>query len=197
MVGGGEVARRKVGSLKECGAVVTVVSPDLTAELKQAADRGDFCYNRRGFQDGDLEGKSIVIAATADPRLNSHVAGICKERGIPVNVVDNPDLSTFFVPAVIRRGPLCIGISTGGSSPLLARRIREDLEEQLGPAFKEIAILLGEIRGRIQDRLPDEERRRQFWDEIVTPELIELLKAGKTETARKQVEAACTLLLSE
>lgn len=197
VVGGGEVARRKIGSLRECGAVVTVVSPDLAPELKQAAERGDFCYNKRRFQAGDVEGKSIVIAATADFRLNSLVAGICRERGIPVNVVDNPDLSTFFVPAVIRRGPLCIGISTGGSSPLLARRIREDLEGQLGAAFQEIAILLGGIRGRVQDRLPDEDRRRQFWDKIVTPELIELLKAGKTETARKQVEAACTSLLSE
>jgi precorrin-2 dehydrogenase/sirohydrochlorin ferrochelatase len=80
---------------------------------------------------------------------------------------------------------------------MLARRIREDLERQFGPAFEEIAALLGEMRRRIQERLPDGDERRQCWDEIVTPELMALLKAGKTEIARKQVEMACTSLLSE
>lgn len=197
MVGGGAVARRKIEGLRECGALVTVVSPELAPELKPAAERGDFCYNRRGFQVKDLDGKILVIAATGDHALNRKIAGICRQRKIPVNVVDNPELCTFFAPSVIRRGSLCISIGTGGSSPLLARRIREDLEQQLGPSYQEIAGLLGEMRSRIQDRIPDEDKRQECWESIVTPELIALLKAGETEKARKQVEAACSLLLSE
>lgn len=190
------MAQRKIGGLRGCGAAITVTSPELTAELRKAAARGDFCYNKRGFQTDDLDGKQLAIAATGDSQLNSRIAQLCSQRGILVNVVDNPGLSTFFVPSVIRRGPLCVSISTGGSSPLLARRIREDLEGQLGPGFEEIANLLGEMRRRIQEQMP-EDKRQQCWDSIVTPELIALLKAGATETARKQVEAACILLLSE
>lgn len=197
MVGGGAVARRKILGLLECGALVTVVSPELMPGLKQAADLGDFCYNRRGFQAEDLDGKCLAIAATGNHDLNLCIARICRYRKIPVNVVDNPELSTFFVPSVVRRGPLCISISTGGNSPLLARRIREDLDEQLRPGYEEIAEMLGEMRRRIQDRLPDEADRQGCWENIVTRELISLLKAGETEKARRRVEAACTLLLSE
>jgi siroheme synthase-like protein len=197
VVGGGTVARRKIAGLLGCGAAVTVVSPGLTPELKEAAARGDFCYNEREFEDGDLSGKSLAIAATADSGLNARIAIICQQQGIPVNAVDNPGLSTFFVPSVVRRGPLCISISSGGGSPMLARRIREDLEGQFGPAFAEIAALLGELRRRSQEHLPDGDERRQCWEAIVTPELLALLKAGQTEIARKQVEMACTSLLSE
>jgi siroheme synthase-like protein len=197
VVGGGAVARRKIGGLLDCGAAVTVVSLELTPQLKKAAARGDFCYNERGFRVGDLRGKSLVIAATGAHGLNTRIARACQKRGIPVNVVDNPGLCTFFMPSVVRRGPLCISISTGGGSPMLARRIREDLERQFGPAFEEITALLGEMRRRILERLPDEDDRRQCWDVIVTPELVALLKAGKLEIARKQVEMACTSLLSE
>jgi siroheme synthase-like protein len=197
VVGGGAVARRKIGGLLRCEARVTVVSPGLLPEIKRAATRGDICYNERGFEDSDLQGKSLVIAATDDCGLNARIAQICCQQEIPVNVVDNPGLSTFFVPAVIRRGPLSISISSGGGSPMLARRIREDLEQQFGPAFEEIAALLGEMRRRVQERLPDGDERRQSWEAIVTPELLALLKAGKTEIARKQVEKACTSLLSE
>lgn len=191
------MAQRKIHGLRECGAEVTVVSPELTPELRGAASRGDFCYNKREFIEGDLDDQRIVIAATDDSKLNAQIAQFCHQRGIPVNVVDNPGLSTFFVPAVIRRGPLCISISTGGSSPLLARRIREDLEKQIGPSFEEIATLLGKMRCLIQEHLPEADRRQQCWEQIVTPELIGLLKAGATEIARKQVEERCTLLLSE
>jgi precorrin-2 dehydrogenase/sirohydrochlorin ferrochelatase len=197
VVGGGAVARRKIGGLLRCEARVTVVSPGLLPEIKRAANRGDFCYNERGFEDSDLQGKSLVIAATDDSGLNARIAQICRQQGIPVNVVDNPGLSTFFVPSVIRRGPLSISISSGGGSPMLARRIREDLEQQFGPAYEEIAVLLGEMRRRIQERLPAGDERRQCWDAIVTPELLALLRADKTEIARKQVEQACTSLLSE
>ncbi len=191
------MAERKIGGLLECGAAVTVVSPELTAELKEAANRGDFCYNKRRFRAGDLKGKYLVIVAADDSRLNSRIAQLCRKRGIPVNVVDNPAPCDFFVPSVLRRGRLCISVSTGGDSPMLAKRIREDLEKQFGPAFEEITALLGEMRRRLLEHEPDEDKRRQCWDGIVTPELLALLKAGKTEIARKQVETACTSLLSE
>lgn len=191
------MAERKIEGLRECGAAITVVSPELTPALMDAAIREDFRYNKREFLDRDLEGKRLAIAATDNSGLNDRIAQLCQTQGIPVNVVDMPRLCTFFVPSVIRRGSLCISISTCGDSPMLARRIREDLEKQFGSAFEEIVPLLGDMRRRILENLPDEAKRRQCWDEIVTPELIALLKAGKAEIARKQVETICTSLLSE
>ncbi len=193
VVGGGAVAQRKVAGLKECGVLVFLVSPKLNPELTRAAALGEFQYYPREFRECDLEGMRVVIAATDSPELNARIAKMCQERGIFVNVVDNPALSTFFVPATLRRGPLSISISTGGKSPLLARRIREWLEAEIGPEFGELAVLLGNLRDQVQARISDQVQRQKIWEEILKHDLINLLKTGNQDLIKEQVEACISL----
>ncbi len=195
VVGGGKVAQRKVAGLKKCGAAIFLVSPRLTPVLARAAARGDFQYFRRGFEERDLEGMRLVIAATDNRALNAQIARMCEERGILVNVADNPALSTFFVPAYFHRGPLCISISTGGKNPLLARRLREFLQTEIGPEFGELALLLGALREQIRVKIPDQFQRQKVWEKILTREIINQLKGGNIELLKEQVEACLSLLL--
>lgn len=196
VVGGGLIAERKIKSLLECGADVTVVSPELSPELAAAASAGEFRYLRRGFRTSDLDGLFLVISATDEQEINHQIAGLCRKRGILVNVVDNPQLSTFFVTALVRRGPLSIGISTGGTSPLLARRLREYLESEIGPEFGELAVLLGKLREQVQTSYPDQAQRHQIWENILTRDTIDLIKSGQLDLFRKRVDA-CISSLSE
>ncbi|MDH7576331.1 MAG: bifunctional precorrin-2 dehydrogenase/sirohydrochlorin ferrochelatase [Bacillota bacterium] len=195
VVGGGKVAQRKVGGLKECGALIFLVSPEITPKLAQAAGRGEFQYFRRGFEACDLEGMRVVIAATDNKALNEQIARMCEERGILVNVADNPALSTFFVPAHFHRGPLCISVSTGGRSPLLARRIREFLQSEIGPEFGDLALLLGTLRERTQTSIPDQFRRQKIFEKILTEDFVRLLKTGNKDLLKEQVEACLSLPL--
>lgn len=188
VVGGGTVAERKVGSLLEGGAKVTVVSPDLVQKLRERVAKGELLYRPHRFQPEDLDGMFLVIAATDDDELNAWVAELCRKRGILVNVVDNPEMSTFFVPASIRRGPVCISISTGGASPLLARRIREYLEPRLVPELGELALLLGMLREKMKRRFPEQEQRQKIWEKLLPDKVIEELDEEKLKLFRKLVE---------
>lgn len=188
VVGGGSVAGRKIAGLKECGAEIILVSPEVTPELAAEVVNGKIQYLKRRFEEGDLKGVHLVICATDNKELNREIAGCCEARCIPVNVVDNPELSTFFVPSVVRRGPLCIGITTGGNSPLLARRLREEIEEQIGPEYGELALFLGEMRQIIQARFSDPEKRREVWEKLLPPDFLARFQEGNGNSWRKQVE---------
>ncbi len=188
VVGGGNVAARKVAGLQECGAEVVLVSPELTPELERLVADGRVIHLNREFVEGDLEGVHLAICATDNKALNREIARLCENRRIPVNVVDNPELSTFFVPSVIRRGPLCICITTGGNSPLLARRLREELEEHIGPEFGELTLFLGKLRQIIQERFSDPEKRRKIWEKVLPPGFFAHFQKEKMNSWRKQVE---------
>lgn len=188
VVGGGKVAQRKIEGLKECEADITVVSPALTPELSDAVKRGEIRYICRGFFESDVEGMALVIAATDDSELNSIIARRCNELGILVNVVDDPEMSTFFVPALIRRGQLCISISTGGKSPLLAKRIKEHLESQIGSEFEEFVSLIGDLRKQIQAEIPDQAQRQILWENILTPDFVSLIKTMNKETLKNKLK---------
>lgn len=128
VVGGGEVAARKVALLRKAQAQVTVVSPELGRELSEMADKGEIRHVARNFEDADIEQPVLVIAATDQREVNEKVSALGKARGIPVNVVDNPPLCSFIMPSIVDRSPVQIAISTGGASPVLARMIRTKLE---------------------------------------------------------------------
>src|ERR1700686_2447178 len=135
VVGGGEVAARKVEALLEAGAHVTVVSPQLSPPLESMAARGLVTHIAREYQRGDIRGCVLVYAATDDPKLHRELAAEARALGIPVNVVDVPELCTFISPAVLNRGELQIAISTGGASPAFAARLRRELEDQFGTEY--------------------------------------------------------------
>ncbi|MGB9792877.1 MAG: precorrin-2 dehydrogenase/sirohydrochlorin ferrochelatase family protein [Thermacetogeniaceae bacterium] len=188
VIGGGTVAERKVETLLECGAKVTVVSPDLVQKLRERVDRGELLYKRRKFKPEDLDGMFLVIVATDDSKLNERVAELCRKRGILVNVVDNPDMSTFFVPASIRRGPICVSISTGGASPLLAKRIREYLEPRLAPELGEVAVLLETAREKIKKRFPEQIQRLRELERLLPEKFLDGLDEEKLKSLRRLVE---------
>lgn len=187
VVGGGSIAERKVSSLLACGARVRVVSPTLTPGLKQMYDGGQISYRQGEYQTSDLEGVFLVIAATNRDKVNRRIANEAMERNILVNVVDDPPHGNFYVPAVVRRGSLQIAISTDGKSPLLARKIREELEERYGPEYGLLADLLGEIRTDVLAHTPDPEKRRGLLTALVDDQVLQLLANGETERAKERV----------
>jgi precorrin-2 dehydrogenase/sirohydrochlorin ferrochelatase len=195
VVGGGSVATRKTISLLECGAQVRLVSPELTKELQREVQRGKITHIKRIFEKVDLDGVYLVICATDNTELNSQIAEYCEALHIPVNVVDNPELSSFFVPSMIKRGPLCISITTGGNSPLFARRLRDELEKLIGPEYAEMVVSLGQVRRLIREQVDDPARRRKFLEEILPPGSLADFDEEKMEVLRKQVKACISSLL--
>ena len=163
VVGGGTVAGRKVDSLLEAGGNIRLVSPELTLHLQALGREGRITVQQRLYQPDDLAGVSLVIAATDDTALQQHVAADAKQAVVLCNIVDQPGLCSFIVPAVIKQGDLAIAVSTSGASPALAKKICRDLAEQFGPEYALALQLLGRVRERIiQEKRTAEERRRLF-----------------------------------
>jgi precorrin-2 dehydrogenase/sirohydrochlorin ferrochelatase len=156
VVGGGSVGARKARGLLAALAEVTVVSPQIHAELRGLVDSGRISWIRRDFEEGDLEGFRLVVAATGSARVNRMVYDEAMARGVLVNSVDDPEHSSFFVPAVARRGHLAIAISTSGLAPYLARRLREHLEAKLYPGLEEDLEAVRRARERLRGGTPAE-----------------------------------------
>ena len=150
VVGGGVVGTRKVQALLEAGGSVTVVSPEVTAELARLIDEGRAAYIKGRFSPEHLAGILVCISAMDERAGNEEVAEHCRKRGVLVNVVDDPSLSDFFFPSVVRRGDLVIAISSGGVAPSMVKRIRQDLEASYGPEYESVFLILGRLRQRLR-----------------------------------------------
>ena len=167
VVGGGDVALRKIDLLERCGALITVVAPDIAPEISQRAASGSLRVERREFVPDDLDGARLVIVATSRRAINRWIAKLSEARAIPVNVVDDREASRFIVPAIVDRDPVIVAVSTGGTSPVLARRLRERLEAFIPKRFGELALWLRGLRGASFDRLRDTQERRRFFEAVV------------------------------
>ena len=183
VVGGGRVALQKVRVLLECGANVTVVSPQIhSEELARLAETGTITLKQRRFAPGDLEAALIAVAATDVHQANHNVALEARKRGLLVNVVDNPQESDFIVPSSIRRGDLTIAISTAGSSPALARKLRTRLEERIGKEFTGLLPLIKEVRSELKQK--GVEVSADTWQDALDLDvLLEFGRAGQWEEA--------------
>ncbi len=186
VVGGGRVAFRKVKSLMSCGAVVTVVSPSFCAGLKSVKR---IRRVKRHYRKTDLRSACLVISATDSEEVNRRVHTHAVEAGIPVNVVDRPDLCTFTVPAVVSRGRLLIGISTGGGSPALARWVRERIEKEIGPAFGLHLELLREMRPLVQAAPLNAQKRAALLKKMASDSLHQTIKKKGMPAARRLADA--------
>lgn len=184
VIGGGRIALRKVEALLAAGAKISVISPELAPELKQLNEIGSINAFERPFRSGDLQGAFLVIAATNDPAVNQVVWEESQRVGCLINVVDCPNLSNFIMPAVLRRGDLSLAISTGGASPALARRLRERLEEQIGPEYEDLVELLAELRPELQARFKPGGPRLAAALDLVDSDLLQILKDHGYRTAR-------------
>jgi len=190
VVGGGQVASRKVFMLQRANARVTVISPELCSELQAHVERGEIEYLAREFQMADVNDRVIVIAATDDRNVNRQVSESASDKGIPVNVVDDPELCRFITPSIIDRSPVQIAISTGGASPVLARLLRTRLETYIPAAYGRLAILVESFRDRVKQRFSSSNEIRRFWEVILAGPVADKLIAGKDSEARELLEQA-------
>jgi precorrin-2 dehydrogenase / sirohydrochlorin ferrochelatase len=166
VVGGGEVAERKVIALLEAGAVVTVVAPETTDGLKAMQREGRIRIEKRTYRPGEAVAFVVTVAATDDNDTNRTVAADAKGAGRLVNVVDVPELCNFIVPSTVRRGELVVAISTGGGSPALARRLREEIDAHIPQSFAALLDILAEFRLRVRDKYSTEEERKRILTEV-------------------------------
>jgi precorrin-2 dehydrogenase/sirohydrochlorin ferrochelatase len=182
VVGAGAVAARKVRTLLDCGARVTVVGERPVEALEELRSRGVKILDRK-FRLDDLQLQALVIGATDSEEVNAEVSRESRRRGIPVNIADDPAKSTFIVPALFRRGDVTLAISTGGSSPALARLIREDLGRHYGEEYAALASLLGSYRERMRSAVSGHRRRAEVWRGILDAGILDVLRREGVEEA--------------
>ncbi len=187
VVGGGEVAQRKVTSLLEAGAQVTVIAPHITASMP-----ADAAINQRTFLPDDLNGAWLVFAATDDAAVNTLISEEGERRKIWVNVVDDPAKCSMIIPAVVKRGALRIAISTGGASPTLAKQLRRELEQRYGVEYGELVELLWRVRRDNESKLNEakisDPTRRQLWEQVLRLPLLDMIRAGEIEHAQESIK---------
>src|SRR5262245_3756353 len=176
VVGGGEIATRKVHGLLDADALVAVVSPKLSAALCALAAQGIIAHQSRPFRADDVLGCTLVIGATDQPEVNLAVCRAAREHQVWVNIVDTPEACDFIAPAIVRRGALQVAISTGGHSPTLAKRIRMNLEESYGPEYGRLLEKLGKERQRIRHLIRDPNLRKAYYERLVDTALAKLSK---------------------
>jgi precorrin-2 dehydrogenase/sirohydrochlorin ferrochelatase len=177
VVGGGKVAARKVEGLLVAQAKIKVISPALSLELQLLADSGEISWLSRPYQEGDLQDAFLVIAATDEPAVNRAVWAEAERRGCLLNVVDDPAHSNFILPAVLQREDLSVAISTGGSSPALARRLRERLETLIGPEYGILASVMAELRPELIEAYPAGEARLQAALRVVDSDILNIIQS--------------------
>jgi len=168
VVGAGRIGEPKIRSLVECGAKVFVVAPVAEESIAEAARKGEIVWSRKSFEPTDLDGIFLVVAATSSAAVNHTVYQEAQRRGVLCNVVDDPPRCDFFYPAVVRRGNFQIAISTGGLSPALAQRVRQQLEQAFPPVYAEWLKQLGRTRSALFEQVRDAEVRRSLIHESVT-----------------------------
>jgi siroheme synthase-like protein len=182
LVGGGEIAAQKARPLLDAGVRLRIVAPALTAALQARVDAGEASWEAREVRPGDVAGAAVVVCATDQRAVNRAVFEEASAAGIPVNVVDDPELCSFIVPSVVRRGPLQVAISTGGRSPAFAKFMRLHLEQAIGEEFGVLAELAGRMRDRAREAGVGYEARDRIAADAL-PRLLDLLRAGRTAEA--------------
>jgi len=185
IVGGGEVALRKVSLLERTGAAITVVAPEIAPELMRRAAAGTLKLAIREFVPDDLNGARLVIVATSRRAVNRWIANLSDSRNIPVNVVDDREASRFIVPAIIDRDPVLVAVSTSGTSPVLARRLRERLEALIPGRIGELASWLRALRGAARLKLGDTDQRRRYFEALVDGPAARRFLEGDDAGARR------------
>lgn len=179
VIGGGDVAERKVESLLESGAKVSVISPKLTPALKKLASKKKIEYCPKPYEPGDLEGFFLAYSATNNTEVNRVVFREAKKQGILLNVVDVPELCNFIVPSVVSRGDLLIAISTSGKSPAMAKKIRQQLEKEFGREYAIFLEMMGRIREKVLTKSAESGKNKEVFEKIINSPMLEWIRQGK------------------
>jgi uroporphyrin-III C-methyltransferase/precorrin-2 dehydrogenase/sirohydrochlorin ferrochelatase len=190
VIGGGAVAARKIALLREAGADVVVGAPDLVEELSGLAAQGVIAHRPGNFDERWLDDAWLVVAATDDRAVNAAVAQAAGRRRMFCNVVDDAELSTFQVPAIVDRSPLIVAISSSGVAPVLARRLRERIESLFDHTLGPLAALAARHRERIRAALPDLGARRRFYDWLLDGPVATALRQSRPRDAEQALQQA-------
>lgn len=191
VVGAGEVAARKIELLAKAGAKVTIIAPKICNNVYQLTKNyPNLVIINRNFTDTDIKQQRLIISATNQADINALVAATAQQQNIPVNVVDNPALCSFIVPAIIDRSPVIAAVSSGGASPVLARLLRAKLESLIPPAFGRMAKLAEKYRGLVKEKINPPAQRRIFWEQVLQGSIAELFYSGKEAEAETRLQEA-------
>ncbi|MEW6219946.1 MAG: bifunctional precorrin-2 dehydrogenase/sirohydrochlorin ferrochelatase [Thermodesulfobacteriota bacterium] len=189
VVGGGSVACRKVRGLLACGARVRVISPALCPELGCLAAEGRLDWQARPYQEGDLEGAFLVLAATGEPEVQEAVFREAQARGVLVNVADVPSRCTFTLPAVVRSGDLTVAVATGGKSPALAKRLRQELTRAFGPEYAELLRILGAFRQEVLAAGRPQVENEEIFTRLLHHDILDWMRARDWERLAAHFQA--------
>ena len=195
VVGGGNVAYRKICGLLDAGAIVEVIAPEICAEIQKIVDAGQVTLIREKFSADKISNGLILIAATDDVEVNRSVVETARVKKFLVNVVNDSD-GDFTVPSKIQRGDFLLTVSTGGNSPAFSKFVREMLEAEFDSNFGEGLKLIAELRREVKKNLPNDKARTKFWREFLTPEIWQLLKTGNADKLKQILKALSSKLQS-
>lgn len=184
VIGGGKVAERKVSSLINAGANVTVISPDITVALERYKNKGKIRHVKRYYKKGDLKDAFLVIAATSDEVINGRVS---EDAPFLVNVVDKPELANFIVPSVVNRGPMTIAISTSGASPAVAKAVRKELEIFYNKDFVHFLLFLKRLRKKVIRDMQNNKERERFLKGVASEEIFSILRKKGFKSAKNKI----------
>jgi len=191
VVGGGDVAERKIDLMLRAGAKVTVVSPQLCGVLQGLSDAGKILHLVDEYDEQLLlQGVTLVVAATDNKAVNQEVSEDAQALGIPVNVVDQPELCTFILPSIVDRSPVMVAISTGGASPVLGRMLKARLETLIPASYGKLAQLARRFREPVKQRLSTLGQRRRFWERVLHGPVAEMMVSGRDEAAEAVMQNA-------
>lgn len=193
VVGGGRVGTRKVLTLLDCGARVTVVSPDAREKLIELANRGAITLEKRQYRETDLDGIFLVIGTTDDEELNHQISIAAEKHNMLCNIADRPKVCNFILPSIVNRGDLTISISTSGKSPALAKKLRMELEEQFGNEYAELLRLMGAIREKLLKQKHEPEAHKPLFEQLISRNLVDLIR----DTRKKEIDSLLCEVLGE
>jgi uroporphyrin-III C-methyltransferase/precorrin-2 dehydrogenase/sirohydrochlorin ferrochelatase len=189
VVGGGDIALRKINLLLKANAAVTCVSKECCDGIEKLVKNNQITYIEKAFEASDIDRQVLIVSATDDSTLNTHVSELAKVANIPVNVVDSPDLCSFIMPSIVDRSPIVIAISSAGKAPVLARLIRAKLESTIPHAYGKLAELAGNFRDQVKAKFNNIEDRRYFWEKTFSGIVAEKVFSGKVDEAKADLQA--------
>jgi len=188
VIGGGDIALRKINILLKAQAKVDCLSPSFSRDIKNLSKDGHITLINKSFDQTDIKDYSIIIAATDDSSVNSLISAIAQVKKIPVNVVDSPELSSFIMPSIVDRSPLIIAVSSSGKAPVLSRIIRAKLETVIPSAYGILADIAGEYRQKVKDRFSTIKDRRAFWEAVFSGVIAEKVFSGRISEAKEDIQ---------
>jgi len=181
VVGGGTVGTRKVRTLLDCGARVSVVSPEVSRPLKDLARSGEIKLQKRSYQSEDLGGMFLVIGATNNEKLNRQISKDAERLNTLCNIADRPEVCNFILPSIVHRDDLVITVSTSGKSPALAKKLRKALESQYGEEYGAMLRLMGAIRKKLLQQAHEPEAHKPLFEQLINSDLIGMIQKDKAE----------------